>query len=61
MATNSASKPSSSNANTEIESKILEIAQNKPSGISNKDILDGIPGLQSTELAQAINKLIKQG
>lgn len=52
---------SSSTANNEIESKILEIAQKKPSGISNKDILESIAGLQTSELAQAINKLIKQG
>lgn len=46
---------------SEIETKILEIAQSKTSGISNKDILDGIPGLESATLAQSINKLIKQG
>lgn len=56
-----AEKEKGESSTSETETKILEIAQNKPTGISNKDILDGIPGLESTALAQAINKLIKQG
>lgn len=46
---------------TEIEQKILNFAQEKQSGISNKDILELVPSLQPTDIAQIINKLIKHG
>lgn len=57
MATSSAD----SNEIPELEQKIISLAQEKPSGLSNKDIQDELPNVQPAATAQVINKLIKKG
>lgn len=51
----------SSNKLSEVEQQILTLVQDKPEGISNKDIQDEIQNIQPTEIAHIINKFIKQG
>ncbi|XP_076656597.1 RNA polymerase III subunit F [Halictus rubicundus] len=44
-----------------LEQKIIELAQTKPKGISDKDLTAEMPGLQPAQKAQIINKLLSQG
>ncbi|KAK1118362.1 hypothetical protein K0M31_015063 [Melipona bicolor] len=44
-----------------IEQKILALAQARPKGISDKDLIIEMPDLPSVQRAQIINKLLSQG
>lgn len=44
-----------------IEQKIIALAQSRPKGISDKDLMTEMPDLQPIQRAQIINKLLSQG
>ncbi|XP_043678003.1 probable DNA-directed RNA polymerase III subunit RPC6 isoform X1 [Vespula pensylvanica] len=44
-----------------IEQKIIALAQARPKGISDKDLVSEMPNLQPVQRAQIINKLLSQG
>lgn len=44
-----------------VETKILELAKNKPDGISNDDIQTDIPEVHAKEWTAVVNKLLKLG
>ncbi|CAL1676284.1 unnamed protein product [Lasius platythorax] len=44
-----------------IEQKIIALAQERPKGISDKDLAIELPDLQSGQRAEIINKLLQQG
>ncbi|XP_035727969.1 probable DNA-directed RNA polymerase III subunit RPC6 isoform X1 [Vespa mandarinia] len=44
-----------------IEQKIIALAQARPKGISDKDLVSEIPNIQPAQRAQIINKLLSQG
>lgn len=44
-----------------IEQKIIALAQARPKGISDKDLVNEIPNLPAAQRAQIINKLLSQG
>ncbi|XP_078034605.1 RNA polymerase III subunit F isoform X1 [Augochlora pura] len=44
-----------------IEQKIIELAQTRPKGISDKDLTTEMPDLQPVQRARIINKLLSQG
>ncbi|XP_051166706.1 DNA-directed RNA polymerase III subunit RPC6 [Leptopilina boulardi] len=43
------------------EQKLLELAQSKPKGFSDKDITASLPNLNPSQTAELINKLLSQG
>ncbi|KAI4484092.1 hypothetical protein M0804_007548 [Polistes exclamans] len=43
------------------EQKIIALAQSKPKGISDKDLMSEMPNLQPIQRAQIINKLLAKG
>ncbi|KAK2588532.1 hypothetical protein KPH14_006311 [Odynerus spinipes] len=51
----------SNNGLDTIEQKIIALAQTRPKGISDKDLVSEIPSLQPAQRAQIINKLLSQG
>lgn len=44
-----------------VEEQILQLAKNKETGISNKDIQEAIPEVPASEWTKLINKFLKSG
>lgn len=44
-----------------VETKILDLAKNKPDGISNDDIQTDIPEIHAKQWTAIVNKLLKSG
>lgn len=50
-----------SNTENNIEDKLLELAQTKPNGLTNKDIQCELPDVPPTVWTTVVNKFLKAG
>lgn len=53
--------PKASSSSSTIEDKIIQLAKEKETGVSNKEIQEAIPDVPASEWTKIINKLLKSG